>query len=316
MHMPNNSPLDKKKFPALLDTLHQEHWYLTKLLALLIVICMASLGSLSLAQHFLPQGPLVAATTPIPKYDDGRCDADPAQMTYVPLVPHSGSSSALPSSSNTSTPKPTTPINKKHFTSNMTNATNQSDGTLAELSINSVFSAHSQIKPTPTTPPPTNPLPADWTIDGLNDTDAAYVQACAASFVKQYHTYDASNPQTFQNAIYMLSTHAKKLFYLGGIEDTDNIHLRTLPNWQQTAQKQQQIEQATVDRPIIHGISSFGSLFIVTVKVGYNLQKQTNGLVTAFTYNDTVILQNTTPSPKLPNEKTGWQVIDWKDQDA
>jgi len=269
--MPNNSPLDKKKFPAILDTLHQEHWHLTKLLALLIVICIASLGSLSVAQHFLPQGPTVAIT-PTPKYDDGRCDADPAQMTYVPLASHSGSSRAPSSSPNALSPK--------------------------------------------TTPSPIGPLPSDWTLNGFNNTDAAYVQACAASFVKQYHTYDASNPQTFQNAIYMLSTHAKKLFYLGGIEDTDNIHLRMLPNWQHTAQQQQQIEQATVDRPIIHSIASVGPQHIVTVKVGYNLQKQTNGIVTAFTYNDTVILQNTTPSPKLPNEKTGWQVIDWKDQDA
>lgn len=314
--MSNSSPRDKKNLPALLDTLHQEHWHLTKLFALLIVICMASLGSLSLAQHLLPQGPIVA-TTPTPKYDDGQCDADPAQITYVPLSSHSGSSSA--SSSNTSSPKPSPPVTKKRSTLNITNTTHQSYGALTDFSINASRddqrSARSQLKATQT-PSAVGPLPADWTIDGFNDTDAAYVQACAASFVKLYHTYDASNPQTFQNAIYMLSTHAKKLFYLGGPEDTDNIHLRTLLNWQQTAQQQQQIEQSTVDRPIIHGISSIGSQYIITVKVGYVLQKQTNGIVTPFTYNDTVILQNTTPSPKLPNEKTGWQVIDWKDQDA
>src|SRR3954452_11689523 len=84
--MSNNSPIDKNKFPDILDALHQEHWHLTKLLVLLIVICIASLGSVSLAQNFLPTGPIVTIT-PTAEYTDGQCDANPDTMSkqYVPL---------------------------------------------------------------------------------------------------------------------------------------------------------------------------------------------------------------------------------------
>ena len=52
--MSNNSPIDENKFPDILHTLHQEHWYVTKLLVLLVIICITGLGSISLAQHLLP----------------------------------------------------------------------------------------------------------------------------------------------------------------------------------------------------------------------------------------------------------------------
>src|SRR2546421_4816338 len=104
--MSHNSPTDKNKFPHTLDVLNQEQWYLKKLLMLLIIISVASLGSLSVAQHFLPAntGPI---TTPTPTYTDGVCDADPAQMKYVPIMGPSESSNQPPATSNV----PPTPSN-------------------------------------------------------------------------------------------------------------------------------------------------------------------------------------------------------------
>src|SRR5437764_10546122 len=99
--MSNNSLPDKNNFPDILDALHQEHWHLTKILVLLIIISIASLGSLHLAQHLLPENPLVVST-PATTYTEGVCDSDPAQMEKQYMLPLS--SSSAPS-------KPTVPDN-------------------------------------------------------------------------------------------------------------------------------------------------------------------------------------------------------------
>src|SRR5262245_29873146 len=112
-HMSTNSSLDKKKFPHALEELQQEHWYLTKMLVLLGIICIASLGSLSLAQNLLPDTSTIGLkkTPTAPKYSEGVCDADPSQMAY--LSPSTGAPNTSPpnSNSNTSKPKPKTNIN-------------------------------------------------------------------------------------------------------------------------------------------------------------------------------------------------------------
>jgi hypothetical protein len=178
-----------------------------------------------------------------------------------------------------------------------------------------------QARPTQAPPPPTpsstlGPLPANWYSDGLTTDDARYVAACAATFVQTYHTYDASNPQTFENAVYMLSTQAKKTFYLGGEPDPYNMHLRMLPRWQNTAESHQQVERATVAMPSIVNFIPVLPIYTVRMRVGYNLTKQTDNQVTLFVKYDIVILQSTSPSPSLPEEKIGWQVIAWQDADA
>src|SRR5436305_10647660 len=98
--MSHNSPIDNNKLPHILDALHQEHWYLTKILVLLIIISIASVGSFSVGQHFLPDhaGPMA---TPAPTYKEGVCDADWTQMHYTPIL-SPRSSNASSTSSNTS----------------------------------------------------------------------------------------------------------------------------------------------------------------------------------------------------------------------
>jgi hypothetical protein len=319
--MHNNSPIDENKTPDMLDTLHQEHWYVTKLLVLLIIICITGLGSLSLAQHLLPLDSQTQ-TTSIPKYLDGKCDshADPDKIQYVPLLSQSRSSNPSTTASKPSSIAPMPSTTKKQSL-NITSIAPGAGG----LSINSEMGheslSHPQVKPTQAPPPPPqsstlSSLPANWYSDGLTADDARYVAACAATFVQTYHTYDASNPQTFENAVYMLSAQAKKTFHLGGPNDQYNIHLRMLSSWQNTAESRQQVEQATVAMPTIKVLSTVLPTYTVTVDVGYNLAKQTDNQATTLVEHDTVILQNTSPSPGLPQQKIGWQVIAWQDADA
>jgi hypothetical protein len=322
--MSNNSPIDENKGPDILDALHQEHWYVTKLLVLLIIICIASVGSLSLAPHLLPLDSQTQ-TTPVPKYSDGQCDshADPDKIQYVSL----SSPSTLPNTSTrpskTSGIMPTPSINKKHSL-NITTIDTGAGGLSISSEMGHESLNHLQAKPTQAPPPPTpapsstlGQLPGNWYTEGLTADDARYVAACAATFVKTYHTYDATNPQTFESAVYMLSAQAKKNFYLGGPDDTYHTHLRMLPNWQNAAESQQQAEQATVGEPTIQDATTVIPIHTVTVKVGYHLIKQRGGQTTTpRIYYDTVILRNTSPSPTLPKQKIGWQVIAWQDADA
>lgn len=327
--MSNNSP----KLPDILDAFHQEHWYLTKLLVLLSIIAITSLGSFSLAQHLLPQGPLVT-TTPAPTYSDGVCDADPNQLQsqYVPLLSNTSSST----SSTTSSLAPT----KSAIPSTVpTPKSNRKSGTVFEGSAPSVnaemafvSSARPQTpaKPTPPPPPPT-PTPAPtltptptptvpdgWYTYGFTDDDTKYAEACAAQFVIDYHTFDYRNPASLETPVSMLSGKAKKLFYLGGTDDTHNIHLHMLSTWRNVIQKNQQSQQATVQQPTISHITPAYSNYIVQVDVGYKLVKQINSQVQSpEVHHDTVILQNTKPSPTLlPNEQHGWEVVDWIDADV
>src|SRR5438309_2370689 len=198
--MSNNSPTDKNKFPDLLDALHQEHWHLTKLLVLLIVICIASLGSMSLAQNFLPTGPIVTVT-PVQGYTEGQCDANPANMSYVPLpqpkssnvppatangspTPSNGSATSSTTTPTPSTTMPTPSTNKKHSPSGTSHTFNGFNEPGAETQGMTLLSS---AKPTPTpsprptaaptptptpnpTPTPTaNVVPPDWYTFGFQD---------------------------------------------------------------------------------------------------------------------------------------------------
>jgi hypothetical protein len=67
--------------------------------------------------------------------------------------------------------------------------------------------------------------------------------------------------------------------------------------------------------PTILDLYTLAPTHTITVRVGYNLTKQTDNQVTPFVKYDTVKLQSTSPSPSLPMEKIGWQVIAWQDAD-
>ncbi|HWS84313.1 MAG TPA: hypothetical protein VN207_08640 [Ktedonobacteraceae bacterium] len=337
--MSNNSPIDKNKFPGILDALHQEHWHLTKLLVLLIVICIASLGSISLAQNFLPTGPIVTAT-PIPGYTDGQCDANPETMSkrYVPLPQPKSSnvsptpSNASPTPSKTSPAMPTANANKKHSssgTSHTTNGFNEPGMETRGMTLLSLANPQAKSTPTPTpphTPTPTltpNPMPTpmaiavppDWSTYGFQNDDAAYVAACAALFVQLYHTFRFNDRSTYEAALYMTSKLAQQHFDQGGPDDKNDIHARKVT--EKSMQDNQIIELPTVAQPTIHDITQYNQLYIATVTVDYILDKQELGLLTKHPLSDTITLQTTpNPSKALPNQKWGWQVTDWKDADA
>lgn len=322
--MSDNSP----KLPNILDAFHQEHWHLTKLLALLCIIALTSLGSFSLAQHQLPQSSDIT-TTPTSTYTDGVCDADPNQLQseYVPLPLNIPSSTNTPTTQITTThasPSATPTKATSKMSQNQTAFDSSAPSSNAEMAFTYSTRSQASTKPTPTptpptpTPTPTSTIPAGWYDYGFTDDDAKYAEACAAQFVHDYHTFDYSKPASLQVPTHMLSAHAKKLFYLGGAEDTHNIHLHMLSIWQKGIQQHQQSQQATVQQPTLHYITPHYSNYIVEVDVGYKLIKEMNSEVqTPEIHHDTVILQNTSPSPKLlPNERHGWEVEDWIDADS
>jgi hypothetical protein len=300
---------DRTHQHRILDAFHHEHWHLTKLLVLLSIVAITSVGSFSLAQHVLPQGPIVT-TTPTPTFSDGACDADPNQLQsqYIPLSPPSSSTnSTTPTVSAQPTTAPTPKSRKRPLS---TASAGSAPPINALLSASRPQAPAGSAMPTPT-------VPSGWYTYGLTDADARYAEACAAQFVLDYHTFDYTNLASLETPAYMLSARAKQLFYLGGADDTHNLHLHMLSTWRDTIQEREQSQQATIAQPTLTNITPQYSNYIVDVDVGYKLIKEVNSEVQAPEFfHDTVILQNTSPSPKLPNEQHGWEVVDWIDADA
>src|SRR5436190_1374977 len=87
-----HSPTNRRKFSPVLEA-NKKYWPLIILLLLVTIISAATwIAWLHKVHYSLPQ------------YTDGRCDADPAQMTYIPLL--SNHSAVHPSSSPSSAVEP------------------------------------------------------------------------------------------------------------------------------------------------------------------------------------------------------------------
>ncbi len=87
LYMSTHSPTNRRNFSSVLEA-NKKYWPLIMLLLLLTIISSASWIAWLHKVHYSA-----------PLYTDGRCDADPAQMTYVPLL---SNTSALDTSSSTS----------------------------------------------------------------------------------------------------------------------------------------------------------------------------------------------------------------------
>ena len=84
------------------------------------------------------------------------------------------------------------------------------------------------------------------------------------------------------------------------------------PTWQATMKSNQQSQQVQVQKPLINSDTPLYGKFLVYTEIHYTIFKQIHGQPTMiFNLVDKVTLQSTSPSPQLPNETTGWQVIDW-----
>lgn len=222
----------------------RERHTLKILLTLLLIVCLYSLGSLSLAPHLLSASFFNAqAASPPASVGGGACTATPTDLRYLP--PTSGDAPSLQ-------------------------------------------------------------LPTIWGQAGFTNDDFATAQACAASFVSTYQSFDANQPATFEACVSMLSAGAQQRFYgrAAGQGQPDN---RMDSFWRASMQKQQISESARVSAPGLLLARFTDNRMLVWMQVHYQLTILRNGEKLIRDDSLTVLVAS------IPDGKHKWQVSAWKD---
>jgi hypothetical protein len=226
---------------------------------LLIIICLGSLGSLSLVPYMLPS--LVHHTTT-------RAQVHPS----TPIVP--------------------TPIIGP-FTESECTATPQN------------------MKYLPTSGKTDDKtLPLTWFQAGRSQKDFANAEACAASFVITYQTFDSGHLQTLEASISMLTDGAKQRFYGNAPNTQADRHMD--PMWRANLQKEQVQQVAQVGEPGLLGSQYTNGRLLVWMVVPCRLSIQVAGgkpIVEDVQF--TVLLVGVPINAQ--GTGTGWQVSQWQD---
>lgn len=225
---------------------------------LLIVICLGSLGSLSLVPYMLPG--LVPARTPIQAqqsvssmvsmtgpFKESECTAQPADMNYLQI------------------------------------SAGKTDN---------------------------NRLPAAWLQAKRSQQDLAYAQACAASFVMAYQTFNANDAKTFETGTYMLTDGAKQRFYGTARGTKPDRHMD--PMWRASMQQQnaQQVAQSGQPRLLEARIISGRLLawmlvpYQLSISIAEDQPVKEDMQITVLLINVPINEQGT---------GTGWQVSQWQE---
>lgn len=219
-----------------------EYHYAQKILFLLIVLCLACLGSLHIArQHF--QDYITNANRLALLYPEGVCQTHPDTLSYVEDI----------------------------------------------VSINGV------------------PLPSAWGKAQLTANDLAYAQACAASFISLYQTFDFKNPGTLDTTVASLSASAKMRFYEGSTGQKASFRVNEA--WLAHIQATQKKQTVRVSLPVLIDFQNYDENIFIAMRVYYQTTLYTGEDVSKQVFQDTIYLMRTTLN--MAQGGTGWQIIDW-----
>jgi hypothetical protein len=242
---------------------------------LLSIICLGCLGSLSLVPYILPE--LAHPTAP----------TQARQIRVRPTTTTIVSTPATTTTGNTTTGP---------FMESECTATQQN------------------MKYLPTSGGTNNPtLPMSWLLAKRSQKDFANAQACAASFIIAYETFDSGNVQTFETSTSMLTDGAKQRFYGNAPNTPADPHMD--PMWRAHLQKQQVQQKAQVGEPgLLESQYTNGKLLVwmvvpcqVTILIAGNEPIVENVQFTVLLVGVPVNTQGT---------GTGWQVSQWQEGSA
>jgi hypothetical protein len=150
-------------------------------------------------------------------------------------------------------------------------------------------------------------LPQAWRKAGLNEEDFAYAQACTASFLIAYQSFDSNKPPTFESTASLLSVGAQQRFYGRGASKTSDVRMN--PYWRASMQKQQLRQSARVNAPALLQAQSLNGRVLVWMSLHYQLTTY-RGSQTLTSSSDMAVLLASIPQEK---GRTAWQVSYWQD---
>jgi hypothetical protein len=231
---------------------------------LVAVICLGSLGSLSLVPYLLPG--FMQKNNVAPKQVQASHISTPIPPTSTPF------SGPFTESECTATPKNTNYI-----------------GTVSTS--NQAF-------------------PLEWVQAGRNQQDFANAQACVATFVNTYWTFNAADAKTFETSVSMLTDGARERFYGNALNTQPDMHMD--PMWRAALLKQQIQQSARSSQPGLLGARYTNGKLLVWMTVSYQVTINAVGSKPVVENNQYTILLLGVP---IDTQKTGtgWQVSQWQE---
>jgi hypothetical protein len=148
-------------------------------------------------------------------------------------------------------------------------------------------------------------LPAAWSQAGRTQRDFAYAQACAASFVITYQTFDSDYLKTLGASTYMFTNGAKQRF-------NSDHHMD--PMWRASLQKQHHQQTAQAATPGLFATRYTNGRLLVWIVVPYRTSIQIDNsphIVQDAQF--TVLLVAVPTNIQIQKTGTGWQVSQWVD---
>jgi hypothetical protein len=152
------------------------------------------------------------------------------------------------------------------------------------------------------------PLSQAWAQAGRSQKDFANAQACAATFVNTYETFDSTDSGTFTHCTPMLTDGAIRRFYGTAAGAQPDQHMD--PMWQASLRQQSYKQTAQASAPTLLNATYTDGRMLVWMLVSYHTEIQTGS--------NKAIIQNTQSTVLLlgvpvnqDKTGTGWQVSDW-----
>lgn len=155
-----------------------------------------------------------------------------------------------------------------------------------------------------------NKLPSAWLQAGRSQQDLAYAQACAASFIIAYQTFNANDAKTFETGTYMLTDGATQRFYGTARGTKPDRHMD--PMWRASIQQQNVQQVAQCGQPLLLQARNVNGRLLVWMLVPYQLSIS---IAEDQPVNEdmqiTVLLMNVPVNEQ--GTGTGWQVSQWQE---
>ncbi len=146
-----------------------------------------------------------------------------------------------------------------------------------------------------------------WLNAGRDEQDLANAQACAASFVISYQTFDSNFPKTLEACTTLLTADAQDRFYGRAPGLAADTHMDA--QWRTLSQQEQQT--AKVALPALLDSRYVNGRFVVWMKVPYQLFVQ-HYTQRSFQQGVFTVLLVAVPAG-IYHQGTGWQVAAWQE---